>query len=457
MTVSPPNTRRSAAFPGPRSWNPLGFFAPLAHEPLAFLERLAAEHGDYVSFRMLHERLYLVNDPAGIRHILADNGRNYEKSKSYETLRPLLGEGLLTAEGASWMRQRRLIQPEFTRARLATFAPRMVEITRAMLARWKPLAASGAPFDMAVQMVRLTLAIVGDALFQTDISGAQAAGVGAAIRFLLADADARLSSLVQLPRWLPTPQNRRVRRAKSRVDALVGQMIEARRRGGAGGDDLLGRMLAAQDEDARGLSSRQLRDQVLTLVSAGHETTALVLCWCFYLLAQHPEVLARLRAELDRQLGGRAPEVSDFAALTYTRQVFEEAMRLYPPVWIVERRALADDHVGGYTIPAGGWVLISSWLTHRHPRLWKEPGAFRPERFAKSGSSAKRPRYAYYPFGGGPRSCVGKHFALMELWVVLSMVLQRFDLELAEPAPKALLPQITLRPRGGLRMRIRAR
>lgn len=445
-----------STFPGPRTWHPLGFFGPLAKEPLAFLERLAAEHGDYVCFRMLHERLFLVNEPAGIHHILADNSRNYEKSKSYDKLRPLLGEGLLTSEGALWRQQRRLIQPEFTRQRLASFVPRMVAITERLLQRWHELAVAGTAFDMAAEMTRLTLAIVGDALFETDISGVEADSIGAAVQVLLADADARLSSLVNLPAWLPTPQNRRVRAAKRRIDALVGQMIATRRQGGGAGDDLLGRMLAAQDDAAQGMSAAQLRDEVLTLVMAGHETTALALCWCFYLLAQHPQVLERLRAELDGQLGSRDPRAEDFASLSYTRQVFEETMRLYPPLWIVERRALEEDRVGGLTIPAGGWVLISSWLTHRHPGLWDEPEQFRPERFARD-VSRQRPRYAYYPFGGGPRLCVGKHFAMIELWVVLSMVLRRFDPVLAEPAPKALRPTISLRPAGGLRMRVRLR
>ncbi len=448
--------RRPRAAPGPRGHALLGSLPAYRQGRLRFFTDTAREYGGVVRVRLGPRVIHLVSHPDGIKHILQDNHRNYRKGERYDRLVPVLGRGLLTSEGEFWLRQRRLAQPAFHRQRLGAFATIMTEATAAMLARWEREAWRGQPLDIAAEMMRLTFAIVGRTLFSADVSG-EADAVGQALTIALREADRRIRSTIPLPERLPTARNRRVREAIRTLDGVVYNLIAARRDGrDAREGDLLAMLLAARDEETgEGMSDRQLRDEVMTIVLAGHETTANALAWTWYLLSQHPEAEEHLRAEVATALSGRTPGIEDLAALSYTRMVIEEAMRLYPPAWAVGRTALVDDEIGGYRIPAGKTVVLSPYVTQRLPQFWDDPERFAPERFRPERVAA-RPRFAYFPFGGGPRLCIGNGFAMLEAQLIVAMVAGRYRLRLVPGQRVEPEPMVTLRPRGGLPMTLHA-
>jgi cytochrome P450 len=404
-------------------------------------------------------RMLIVRDADAARRVLLDNGANYcKKSFSYDELRPLLGEGLFLTEGEQWKRQRRLSQPAFHHKRLQALAETMVAAVSEMLARWDDLCAQGASVDVAEEMLRLTLAVVGRALLGSDVS-AIAGEVGRDLAFALRETDRRVLQAVPLPRWLPSLRASRYRRAIAsldrHVDALVRERREAAQAGREDPGDLLSMLLSARDEDdGSGLSDRELRDQVKTLLLAGHETTASSLSWSWALLGQHAEAEARLHREVDA-LGGRAPAFADLPRLGYAAQVVQEAMRLYPPVWIIERQAVADDALAGHRVPAGATVTIVSYLLHRNPAWWPDAQRFDPDRFAPE-REKERPRFAYLPFGGGPRVCIGNAFAMMEAQIILALVAQRYRVVLDPAHPVEPDLAITLRA-AGVRARLERR
>ncbi len=432
--------------------HPLGAWSPLRADPLRFLTETAERHGDVVGFRIGPVRAMLLRHPDAIKHVLVDNNHNYDKqTRAYDVLRQFLGNGLLTSEGDFWRRQRRIAQPAFHRKRIASFAQTMVCDTLDMLARWDDDAGLGRSIDMAHEMMALTLRIVGKTLLSTDVHDA-ADQVGGAVTVLNEWADRALDSL--LPIGFPTPSTLRAKDAARTLDRIIGEII-ARRRAGEQAEDLLGMLMETRDaETGEAMTDRQLRDEVMTIFLAGHETTANSLAWTFYLLSTHPDVERRVRAELEAVLGGRPPQLDDLAAMPYLQQVIKESMRLYPPAWIVDRNTIADDEIMGYRVPAGTMLLMSPWVTHRHPALWPNPEGFDPERFTAAAEAA-RPRYAYFPFGGGPRQCIGNGFATMEAGLILATVLQRFRPWLVPGHPVVPEPLITLRPRGGLPMGLR--
>jgi len=435
--------------PGPKRALWFGRLLEAQRDPLAFFERMIGEHGDYVGIRFGPIRYLVVNDADGVRRLLVDNHRNYTKSRNYEALKLVLGEGLLTSEGDFWMRQRRLAQPAFHKERLASFVRMMISDTRGMLGRWRD-ADDGRPFDVHHEMMRLTLRIVTRTLFSTD-SDADADAVGKAMTVALEHVNDYADSLVRVPPWVPTPKNLRFGRARRTLDALVLRIIDARRKSKDPPNDLLSMLMSAEDEETREqMTDRQLRDEVMTLVAAGHETTANTLTWTFYLLSQHPAAAERLRREVDSVLGGRPPSFEDLSRLVFTRSVLEESLRLYPPAWIIERQAIAEDCIGGYRVPRATVVAVSPYFLHRHRRYWENPREFDPDRF--SAGAAPRPKYAYLPFGGGPRLCIGNAFALMEAQIILAMVAADWALELAPGFSVELDPSVTLRPRRGLFM-----
>ncbi len=444
-----PSTARSA--PGPR-----GFFSgwPLLSKPLPFMEQMVREYGDVVHLRLANLNFYLLAHPDGIKHVLQENHRNYTKSIDYKILARLLGQGLVTSEGALWLRQRRLMQPMFHRQKIAAFGAMMTECALEMLDRWRDSAEPQEAFDVTSEMMRLTLQIVGRALLTMDLTK-QADVIGhnmtiANERF----GDMDLGSLVP---WFPTPANIRFRNAVRALREIVLNIIAERRRENRDYGDLLSMLIMARDEETgEGMTDEQLRDEVLTLILAGHETTATALSWTWYLLSQNPEVERKLHAELDQVLGGRAPEMADLANLNYTGMVIDEVMRLYPPVWAIGREATEDDEVMGYRIPKGSNVMASQWLAHHHPAFWENPAAFEPERFSAE-RAAGRPRYAYFPFGGGPRMCIGNMFALTEAQLVLATVAQRYRLRLVPNHPIELQPLVTLRPRYGVKVTLEPR
>jgi len=439
--------------PGPFYWTPFGPGPAIRRDPLGFFAGLARDHGDVVCLRMGPVRGYLVYHPDGVKHILQDNNQNYVKGPIIGRVKVLIGEGLFTSEGGFWRRQRRLAQPAFSRERLAGFATTMVSRTAERLARWAPAAARGEAIDVAAEMNALALTIVGETLFGRDLSG-EAHVAGHALRVALEVTSQRAMSYLVTPIWLPTARHRAFRRAVDILDTLVYEIIAARRRADAPGDDLLGMLMTARDEETgEGMSLRQLRDEVMTFLLAGHETTAVALAWTWYLLARHPDIAAATRDEVTGVLGSREPTVADLPHLPLARMVVEEAMRLYPPVWGIGRQAVGADSVCGYDIPAGALVNLSPWVTHRHPGLWPDPERFDPERF-RPGHDRDRPRFAYFPFSGGPRLCIGEPFALLEAQLIVAMTLQRYALTLADARPVEIEPTLTLRPRGGLRMQV---
>ncbi len=447
-----PPLHRNRQPPGPGGYRLFRSARQIQRAPLQFLTDLTHTYGDIALVRFLVWPVYVVNHPDFIKQVLQEHHRSYNKDNfDYRLLRPLLGKGLLTNDGVSWLHQRRLIQPTFHRQRLAAFGSLMTEAAEAMLVRWGRYAERSGVLDVADEMMRLTLRIIGQALFSLDLSEE-----ATTVRRALRSANDYLCAPFP-PLFVPTPRNRRLQTALRRLDALVYDLIAARRQSQQDTPDLLSMLLGVRDEETgEGMSDQQIRDEVITLLLAGHETTAVALCWTWYLLAQHPECEKLLHAEVDAVLGGRLPTVEDLPMLPYGSMVIEEAMRLYPPAWSFSRNAIAEDELGGYHIPAGSVILLCPYTTHRHPAFWEQPEVFDPLRFTPE-RVASRPHYAYFPFGGGPRQCIGNAFAMMEAHLILATVSQRYRLCLGTGVQVEPEPLITLRPRGGMPMLLATR
>ena len=398
---------------------------------------------------------FLVTDPADIRHVLQDNARNYHKSPLYDRLRDTLGNGLLTSEDALWLRQRRLAQPAFHRQRVVAMADTMVDSTEQMLERWNGLATRGETVDLVDEMMALTQAIIVRTMFSTDL-GATAEVVNRTWPII----NRRIGETfwaTKLETTLPLPANRRFRRALDELDAVVYRIIAQRRQERRDEADLLAMLISAQDEETgAAMSDRQLRDEVMTMLLAGHETTSLALSWTYYLLSQHPDIDRSIADEVDRVIGDGRPGFAHLDRLTVIRRSIDEALRLYPPAWGFSRRALAEDELGGYVVPKGSLVFIIPFVIHRRPKLWPDPERFEPERFAPQ-TDGERPRFAYLPFGGGPRGCIGNQFALIEAQLIVAAVAQRFRVVLLPDQTIHPEPLITLRPSPGIRVAIERR
>jgi cytochrome P450 len=398
----------------------------------------------------------LVTGPAQVEEILVTQSRRFPK-EDIEELRHtidymLFGTGLLTSNGDFWLRQRRLAQPAFHRQRIDAYGEAMVAHTERMLTRWRP----GQSLDIHDAMMELTLGIVAETLFGA-ATDADAATIGAALGVVMEISADTLAQPFPIPTWLPTPGNLRFRRAVRRLETILNRIVSERRASGEDRGDLLSMLLHARDEEGRGMSDKQLRDEAITMFLAGHETTALALSWAFYLLGQHPEVEQNLAAELAAVLGDRAPTLDDMPKLRYTGLVLKEVMRLYPPAWTLSMRlATSDTVIGGYKLATGNLVMLSPWVTQRDARFFPEPLRFHPERWA-DGLEQQLPRFAYFPFGGGQRLCIGQSFAMMEATLILAAIVGRYRVEL-EPGWQAT-PQasITLRPREGVRVTLRTR
>jgi cytochrome P450 len=435
--------------PGPSYLTPFGVGVEMRRDPLTWVAQLARDYGDVVLVRMGPVHVYMAFHPDAVKHVLQEHHTNYVKGPIVGRVKVLIGEGLFTSEGSFWRRQRRLAQPAFHRDRISGFVDTMVRCTADRLDGWTERAARGTPFDVAADMSALTLTIVGRALFGRDLSG-EAAVAGEALRVALEFSAERAMSYAVPPLFVPTRKNRAFRRARGVLDALVYDMIATRRRSGEDAGDLLAMLMAARDEETgEGMTAQQLRDEVMTFLLAGHETTAVALTWTWYLLAQHPEIAARLHRQVTDVLGTRAPTIDDLPQLPLARMVVEEAMRLYPPVWGVGRQAIGEDTLGDYRLPAGSVLNLSPWVTHRHPALWEDPERFDPDRFTPE-RVRSRPRFAYFPFSGGPRLCIGETFALVEAQIVVAMMMQRYRLMLAPGTTVEPEVHLTLRPRGGL-------
>jgi cytochrome P450 len=426
----------------------------LKRDPTGVFLDAARRFGQIVHFKIGPRHGYLVTNPADIRHVLQDNARNYHKGPLYEKLRASLGNGLVTSEDAYWLRQRRIAQPAFHRERIAAMAASMVKAAADTDRRWQTIAATHAPIDVAEEMMHLTQTII----IRTMLGGSiDLNGVAAAWSLVNRHIGESFWSLGLTDSW-PTPRNRRFKRALAVLDDAVLTMIRQRGQQTDGrDDDVLSMLLNGRDEETgESMTERQVRDEVMTIFLAGHETTALALAWTWFLLSAHPDARRRLESELDETLGGREPTYADLDRLPFNRMVIEEAIRLYPPVWGFSRRALGSDQIGAYALPAGWLVLIVPYVLHRHPEYWEQPDRFDPERFSAS-QSAIRPKHVYLPFGAGPRHCIGNHFAMTEAQLVMATLAAKFRLRLADSRPIRPQPLITLRPGGGIKMVIERR
>ena len=408
--------------------------------------------------RLLGKRIYFVNDAEYVKRILLDNIANYPKSVTYRNnLRPFLGDGLLISEGDFWKRQRRLAQPAFHLRRLKVLAAAMAEAATHMAQGWR----HGEVMDVMAAMNAVTMEIVAGTLFGADVSSDIGEVAEAMTGLQEVTGRVGLTAFFDLPEFLVRPRGSRFTRAVATLDRIVNRIVAERRASGESRDDLLSMLLEARDEETgEGMTDRQLRDELVTLFLAGHETTAISLAWTFHLLAQNPAAEAKLHAEVDAVLGEHAaPTFEDLERLPYARMVAEEALRLYPPAYVFSRRAAGDDQLGPWRMPKGAHIVISPYALHRRPDYWPEPEAFKPERFAPNVSnvSADRPKHAYLPFGGGPRICIGNSFAMMEHAIVLAAAARRWRLESIPGREVRTEPRITLRPRGGLPMRVMRR
>lgn len=424
-------------------------------DPLVRWTNIRREHGDVAHYRYGLFDTYFISSPEGVKRVLQDNVTNYTKEHpSYAMLKRLVGNGLLTSEESFWLRQRRLAQPAFHRQRIAAMGSLMTAAAVETAHQWEAKAASGETLSMIHEMSKLTLKIVGHALFGTALS-AKAAVVGESWDILNKQLVERFNALRLLPAILPTKYDRDFRRARRTMFRVVEEIIAEKRARGGESEDLLSMLMHARDEDTgEQMTDAQLRDEVVTMVLAGHETTALALSWAWVLLAQHADAGTKLREELERVLAGRTPTVADVPQLPYTRSVIDEALRLYPPAYILNRRVKENDVICGYRIHKGRVIVMTPVVLHRHPAWWERPDEFIPERWADAEAERKRPRFAYMPFSGGPRQCIGNNFALLEAVLLLATLAQRFNPRLLEgytPQPEFL---VTLRPSEGLPMRL---
>jgi len=447
----------AAVAPGPPGVPFLGSLPDLRKDRVRTFVDAANTYGDVVrmQFGPGHGRLaHLIRHPDHVKHILVDAPERFsKKTPGMLRIREFLGEGLLTSEGDFWLRQRRIAQPAFHRQRITGFGEVMVRAADELVDAWLRRPHPDAPVDIAEETMRVALRIVTETLLGTDIP-IDAAAVGHAIDVILADVHVGLTRVVEMPRSVPTRRNRRYLEAVAVLDNEVYRILAHRRRSTELGTDLVSMLMSAKDPDTgEGMTDKQLRDEVMTMFIAGHETTANALAWTFYLLSTHPDVRRRVRAELDAVLEGRLPSVADIPKLDLLGRVFQESMRLYPPAWILARRAEQDDVIGGYAIPKGTLLFASPYVTHRHPAFWENPEGFDPDRFAGN-ALARMPRFAYFPFGGGARLCIGQSFAMMEGSLVLATILRRVRLDLVPGERPVPLASVTLRPSGPIHVRV---
>lgn len=442
----PKTSRSTLRPPGPKPHFLIGNFPLGGRDPLATFLRWAAEFGDIFYYRAIYIPVFFLNRPDLIEQMLVTQNENFAKDRVIQNSRWFLGEGLLTSEGAPWLRQRRLCQPAFHRERLPSYAEPMTAFTQEMLANWK----DGETRDVHQDMMQLTLRIVAKVLFGVEVED-ETNRVSAALNDLMSYSSGARMVLPPWVRFLPFPGLGRVRQAVRSLDETVFSIIQRHHAENGHGNDLLSILMNVRDEDGSRMSDQHLRDEIMTFMLAGHETTALALTWTWYLLSQNPEAEQKLHDELKSVLAGRSPQYEDVPKLAYTEKVIKESMRLYPPAWGMGRVAVRNCTIGGYEIPVGGNVVSCQWVMHRNPRYFPDPEAFNPDRWSPE-MIRSLPKFAYFPFGGGPRLCIGAGFAMMEATLLLATIAQKFRLKLVPGHPVKAVPSITLRPKSGMRM-----
>ena len=437
--------------PGPKGTIIGGNIRQLRAGPLDFFLSTAREYGPLASFRIGPKRVFLASGPDLIDQVLVTDAKHYIKHFGARAFKPVLGNGLVTSEGAFWLRQRKLIQPAFSKERVQSYSAAMIELTNEMLDSWT----EGKSVQIDREFEALTSKIALKTLFDLDDPGDRER-FSNTLRLAFDLMNERLRQMVKIPLWVATRANRRLQQAVAELNHTVEGFIAAGRSRNQAADDLLSRLLFAQDEDGTRMSDRQLRDEAMTLYLAGHETTALTLAWTWYLLSQHPHVEDKLLSEWQRVLRGATPTTQHLLKITYTSAVIAESMRLFPPVYVIGREATTDLELGGYRVKRGYTVLMSQWVNHRDPKYFPDPEAFRPERW-QHGLAKRLPKFAYYPFGGGQRLCVGNAFALTEAAIILAAVGQRYRFTLDPDAVIGIKPQITLLPANGIPATLRLR
>jgi cytochrome P450 len=438
---------------GPKGKLLVGNYFEFDRDPLNFILRCSQDYGDIVRLKAFNLEFYLLNHPDLIEEVLVTKNKIFIKDKGLKTRssRRLFGQGLLTSEGDFWLRQRRLSQPAFHKERIAGYGAVMVRDTTRMINQWK----NGEVRDIHADMMRLTLGIVAETLFGTDAT-ANAEVVGSALEIVSEQFSSQGGISQLLDNLFPTPNYLKFEKVVQRLDEIIYQIIDQRRAHTGDRDDLLSMLLKARDDDGSRMSDKQLRDELMTLFLAGHETTALTLSWTWLVLGQHPEVERKLFEEIESVLGERMPAVADLPRLQYTDMVVKESMRLYPPAWMIGREAMEDCEIGECRIPKGAQVLMSQWSMHRNPAYFSDPIRFHPERWQME-ESKRLPKYAYFPFGGGPRLCIGNAFAMMEANLILATIAQKCRLELQPNQKITPMPSITLRPKEGVLVTVRKR
>ncbi|BAZ30281.1 cytochrome P450 [Cylindrospermum sp. NIES-4074] len=438
--------------PGPKPHWLLGILPEYAPDPIGFVSRCAKDYGDIVYWKGSLFSAYQLNHPDYIEEVLVKKNSLFCKQQSLQILRRMFGNGLLTSEGQFWQRQRRLMQPAFHRDRIFSYGEVMVDYTNRLLTNWS----DGKVLDVDEEMMHVTLEIVAKTLFGAEVTDVET--IGKIMQVSVEYFESRNTNLLlfMIPDWVPLPHNLRFQKAAKQFDEIIYPIIQQRRESGEDKGDLLSMLLQMRDEDGNGMSDKQLRDEAVTLFIAGHETTASALSWAWYLLSQHPEVEQKLLAELQTVLGGRTPTFTDLPQLTYTDRVVMEVMRLYPSVWATARQALQDCEIAGYPVRAGDNIIMSQWVMHRDPRYFDQPEVFNPDRW--EGDFAKKiPYFAYFPFNGGPRICIGQSFAKMEAVLLLATIAQKFRLTLVPDQEIIPWTAFTLRPKYGLKMLLNQR
>lgn len=444
----------SRALPGPKGLPFLGVSLHLLRNPLEVMRNAARDYGDIVRIPVILQNRILLNHPDYIQQVLIHQQNKFHKSTlSKEATRRLLGQGLLVSEGDFWRRQRRLAQPAFHRQRINEYSSTMVECASAQMGRWR----GGETRNVAEEMMELTLEAAVRTLFGTTMPG-EAQHVGHAMAFLMRYSLGRARKPINVPANWPTPRNKRATREYDFLDSLVYRIISERKAqaGTNHRNDLLSMLMGAMDDDGTQMTPQQLRDETMTLFLAGHETTSLTLAWTWYLLSLNPSAESKLHQELDRVLGRRMPEVADLTQLPYLHAVIHEVLRLYPPAYLLARTAIAPFTIGNHEFPAGETVLMSQWVMHRDARYYDEPDSFRPERWL-DGLADRLPPGAYFPFGDGPRRCIGQGFAMLESALVTAAIAQRFQFRLTSKGKVEPEPLVTLRPKHGIPMTIQSR
>ncbi len=452
----PPKSAHAALPPGPRGHWLLGMLPEFRRDLLAMYHGAARQYGDVVRIRFLNVDTFALSHPDLFKHVLQDNNRNYQRNAFFNSIvKATLGLNLFTADGDDWLSRRRLMQPAFHRQRIAAFGPLITDCVEATLRRWERLP-DGARLEVDHEMMALTLQVAGRALFSVDLAS-EASQLGDAFTHMSEYVNYRFNAPFAPPFWMPTPRNTLTRRAVATVDQAIYALIAERRRSGAERDDLLGLLMAARDADTgAAMTDQELRNEIGTFMFAGHETTAVTLTWAFYLLSQNPDAERRLHAELAEVLAGRAPTFEDLPRLAFTRRVVEETLRLYPPAWGIARQAIDAVELGGYRLPPAAGLTLLVMNVHRDPRFWDAPEQFDPDRFLPERSEG-RPHFAYLPFGGGPRLCIGNQFALTEAQLVLATLAQRYTLRLVPGHPVRPNPIFVLRTSHGLPMTLTRR